>query len=134
MIDWQDICNGWNRQSGYRHSIEEMFEHLYAQMGSMEKIAEYLGVAATTVAIHMDKLGVDRKRKTPMIGSVKWKLDKLTGEQFASMTAKQLARYASCTVPTIHKYVHKSRRDYVREKNGYTVAGKTKAENAREAA
>ena len=65
MIDWKMITHGYNRTHGRKFSTEELFEFLYSHIGSMRKMADYLGVSPTALCRKMDLLHVFRVRKHP---------------------------------------------------------------------
>ena len=130
MIDWQMICDGWNSRTGYRHTVPEMLEHLYAQHGSMDKIADYIGVAHKTVSTKMDVLGLKRTRKGPYVNSFARTLDKIPDSQLATMTANDVVKLVGCSKATFYNYSMKTRRKYARYKD---LNEKRKAEAAAKA-
>ena len=109
-IDWQPICDGYNWRTSSRLTVRQMLEHLYRHMGSIEKMAEYLGVDPVTIARKMDSLDIERKRLPARPGTIRWKLDSLSNLRFASMTNHELAMFARCSLNEIYKYKSTHRR------------------------
>ena len=91
MIDWQSICDEWNKRTSNRHSVAEMLEHLYLNQGSLETMGNYLGVSSCAIARHMDRLDIKRKHYDRFALTIAGKLAKYSDEQLVNLTAKQLA-------------------------------------------
>jgi len=71
-IHWQMMTDGYNLTHGRKFTTFDMLDYLYLHMGSMRKVANYLGVSAQAATHKMDMLHVPRVRK-PFIS---WKLRK----------------------------------------------------------
>ena len=114
-IDWQPICDSYNARQSTRHSVAEMIEHLYRNVGSIQRIANYLGVDYVTLARKMDSLGLTRRKYQARPGTIRWHLDRLPDKKFSRMTNHELALYADCSLNEIYKYKATAKRTCINE-------------------
>jgi len=109
MIDWKEITDFYNKTHSRNHSTAEMLEYLYSHMGTVDKVANYIGVDWRTIANKMDKLGLTRPHRTtynhkrPLIDRIM----AIPEARRRTMTAKEIAKEVDCAKGTISQYARK---------------------------
>lgn len=56
-IDYEPILDYFNQKYTKNFSLKEMFDYIYSQQGSCERVGEFLGINVTTIFKKMRKLG-----------------------------------------------------------------------------
>jgi len=122
-IDWHDITTGYNNRTSNKFTTLEMFNHLYYNIGSIQKIADYLGVSYMTLTKQMDKLHAARTRRTSW-GTVRQKMAEIPAAKMANMTRADLAKFLNCHPASIWRMAKELDKPY--KKGAYNHVKKVK--------
>lgn len=119
MIDWKQITDQYNLMKGRKFSTYDMLDYVYRHIGNVEKAANYIGVATTTLTRKMDSLNVPRMRKSPWPESVQSKIAGIPNKKLSMMTAKEIANYVNYHPGSIYRALDIDGREYKRIKPQY---------------
>lgn len=119
MIDWQDLLDGYNdiHKTNFP-SIYDMLYNMYFLTGSMDKIADVLGVSASCVRDTMDKLNVPRRREDRRTVTRLDLIRAIPEEKLELMDVWDVAREAGCAMETARSYLGKLKRNYLKYRGG----------------
>ena len=112
IVDWQFIVDGYNKQHASNLTEKQIIQHCYDSTGSIQKVADYLGVAWETLASRMAKLDIPRTRRDYQPHKLAKRIEAIPAIRMRDMTAKQIASECNCHPATVWSYCTKLNREY----------------------
>ena len=111
-IDWEFIIDGYNNQHASNLTEQQVLQHCYDSIGSVQRVANYLGVGYLTLAKRMDKLHIARPQRGEWPSRIAKRIMAIPAIRMRDMTAYQIAKEINCHHDSVYNNCEKLGRVY----------------------